>query len=105
MANFDRDRASYERGKDGITNAPWGLEADGIRAHNSEMMDKLFYDRTDYSVVVKNKGSDPQGWKWEIYRAGNANPIKRSATNFNSVTKAKQAGNEALKQLLDRLFS
>jgi hypothetical protein len=84
---------------------PWGLEADGIRAHSDKMMDKQSYDRTDYSVVVKNRSSAPQGWKWEIYRAGNASPIKRSVTNFDSVTKAKQAGNDALKQLLNLLFS
>jgi hypothetical protein len=33
-------------------------------------MDKLHFDRTDYSVVVKNRAPPPSPWKWEIYRVG-----------------------------------
>ena len=41
-------------------------------------MNKLHYERADYSVVVKNRAPPPKAWRWEIYRAGNANPIKQS---------------------------
>ena len=37
------------------------------------------YARADYSVVVKNRAPPPKAWRWEIYRAGNANPLKRSS--------------------------
>ena len=29
-------------------------------------MGKLHFDRTDYSVVVKNRARPPISWKWEI---------------------------------------
>jgi hypothetical protein len=38
-------------------------------------MDKLHFDRTDYSVVVKNRAPPPSSWKWEIYRAGRSSPV------------------------------
>src|SRR6476660_1005552 len=41
------------------------------RAHNS-LMNKLHYERADYSVGVKNRAPPPKAWRWEIYRAGNA---------------------------------
>ena len=41
-------------------------------------MDKRRFDDSDYSVVVKNRGSLPNSWKWEIYRAGRSNPIGQS---------------------------
>jgi hypothetical protein len=65
-------------------------------------MDKLHFDRTDYSVVVKNMAPLPSSWKWEIYRAGRSSPIKQSSSIFTMVT-ANRAGKEALKQLLDKL--
>ena len=30
-------------------------------------MDKLRFDRTDYSVVVKNRAPPPGSWKWDIF--------------------------------------
>jgi hypothetical protein len=68
-------------------------------------MDKPHYDRADYSVVVKNRAPPPKAWRWEIYRAGNAAPIKRSSINFDTTATAKRAGQEALKELLGKLFS
>jgi hypothetical protein len=53
-------------------------------------MGKLHYERADYSVVVKNKASPPKAWRWEIYRAGNANPIKRSSIYFDTTVAAKR---------------
>ena len=68
-------------------------------------MEKLHFDRTDYSVVVKNRAPPPKAWRWEIYRAGNANSIKHSLRYFATVTAARQDGKVALQKLLDKLFS
>ncbi len=72
-------------------------------AHSSPMV-KLHYQRTDYSVVVKNRAPPPKAWRWEIYRAGNAHQIKQSSIYFDTVLAAKRAGKEALKRLLDKLY-
>jgi hypothetical protein len=68
-------------------------------------MAKLRFDDTDYSVVVKNRGSPPNPWKWEIYRAGKSNPIGQSPVFFHSMAAANKAGKAALKQLLAELNS
>jgi hypothetical protein len=64
-------------------------------------MDKLHFDRTDYSVVVKNMAPLPSSWKWEIYRAGRSD--KALIVYFHTMVTANRAGKEALKQLLDKL--
>ena len=51
-------------------------------------MDKLYYECVDYSVVVKNRAPPPKAWRWEIYRAGNANPIKQSPIYFDTMEAA-----------------
>ena len=66
-------------------------------------MDKLYFDRADYSVVVKNRAPLPNSWRWEIYRAGRSNPVKQSPVYFHTMVTANRAGKEALKQLLDKL--
>ena len=66
-------------------------------------MDKLHFDRTDYSVVVKNRAPAPNSWRWEIYRAGRSSPVKQSPVYFRTMVTANRAGKEALKQLLDKL--
>src|SRR5437899_11174332 len=60
-------------------------------------MDKLHYDRADYSVVVKNRAPRPKAWRWEIYRAGNANSIKQSSIYFDTTALARRAGKDALR--------
>jgi len=67
------------------------------------IMDKLHFDRADYSVVVKNRAPPPNSWRWEIYRAGRSSPIEQSVY-FHTMATANRAGKEALKQLLDKLF-
>src|ERR1044072_3162483 len=67
-------------------------------------MEKLHYSRADYSVVVKNRAPPPKCWRWAIYRAGNARPIKQSPAYFDAATVASQAGKLALDQLLAKLF-
>jgi hypothetical protein len=74
------------------------LEIGECRAHNSPM-NKPHYDRADYSVVVKNRAPPPKAWRWEIYRAGNANPIKQSPIYFDTTAAAKRAGKDALEAL------
>jgi hypothetical protein len=68
-------------------------------------MNKLHFDRTDYSVVVKNRAPAQKAWRWEIYRAGNASSIKQSPIYFDTMMAARRAGKDALKKLLDKLFS
>ena len=69
------------------------------------LMNKLHYERADYSVVVKNRAPPPKAWRWEIYRAGNANPIKQSSIYFDTTAAARRAGKDALKELLNKLFN
>jgi hypothetical protein len=61
--------------------------------------------RADYSVVVKNRAPPPKAWRWEIYRAGNANPIKQSSIYFDTTAAARRAGKDALKELLNKIFN
>ena len=68
-------------------------------------MNKLYYERADYSVVVKNRAPPPKAWRWEIYRAGNVNPIKQSSVYFDTTAAARRAGKDALKELLNKLFA
>jgi hypothetical protein len=66
-------------------------------------MDKLHFDHTDYSVVVKNRANPPNPWRWEIYRAGRSSPIEQSPVYFETMATANRAGKEALKRLLEKL--
>jgi hypothetical protein len=68
-------------------------------------MDKLGFDDTDYSVVVRDKALRRNSWRWEIYRAGRSNPIGQSRILFHTMAAAKRAGKAALKQLLSQLDS
>jgi len=68
-------------------------------------MNKLYYERADYSVVVKIRAPPPKAWRWEIYRAGNVNPIKQSSVYFDTTVAARRAGKGALKDLLNKLFA
>ncbi len=64
---------------------------------------KLDFDRTDYSVVVKNRAPPPNSWRWEIYRAGRSNPIRQSTRYFDTMVAASREGKEALKRLLEKI--
>ncbi len=66
-------------------------------------MDRLRFDRTDYSVVVKNMAPPPNAWRWEIYRAGRSSPVRQSNSYFPTMVAASKSGKEALKQLLDKI--
>jgi len=56
-------------------------------------------------IVVKNRAPPPKAWRWEIYRAGNVNPIKQSSVYFDTTAAARRAGKDALKELLNKLFA
>src|SRR5262249_993273 len=72
------------------TLAKFGLGIDRRPTHNSPM-NKLYYERADYSVVVKNRAPPPKAWRWEIYRAGNVSPIKQSSVYFDTTAAAASA--------------
>ena len=57
---------------------------------------------TDFSVVVKRRGSPPKPWRWEIYCACKAVPIERSPVFFDSAAAAAKEGKKALTHLLAR---
>jgi hypothetical protein len=57
-------------------------------------------ERTDYSVVVKNRARMPKPWRWEIYRAGRWGPVQSAPGFFGSMAEAAKAGKKALAQLL-----
>jgi len=57
-------------------------------------------DPTDYSFVVKRRGSPPKAWRWEIYRAGKSDPVKRSTMLFETMAEAAREGKRALANLL-----
>jgi len=59
-------------------------------------------DSQDFSVVVKNKGTDSKPWKWVIYSAGRKSPMISSRENFASMAGAFKAGKEALKKFLEQ---
>jgi len=54
----------------------------------------------DFSVVVKRRGSPPKPWRWEIYCACKAVPVKRSPVFFDSAAAAAKEGKRALTHLL-----
>jgi hypothetical protein len=60
-------------------------------------------ERTDYSVVVKNRARMPKPWRWEIYRAGRISPIAHSETYFESRSTANLEGKAALEEMLKKL--
>src|SRR5262245_34442875 len=82
------------------TLAQSGIGADRLPTHSSPM-NKLYYERADASVVLKKRAPPPKAWRWEIYRAGNVNPIKQSSVYFDTTAAARRAGKEALKDLVN----
>jgi hypothetical protein len=81
---------------------PSTFEVEEAKAYKLRM-DRLRFDDTDYSVVVKNRGPLPDPWRWEIYRAGRSSAIGQSPVFFRTMAAANKAGKAALKQLLAKL--
>jgi hypothetical protein len=61
------------------------------------------FDRTDYSVVVKNRARLPKPWRWEIYRAGRQSPVEHSREFFDLRSTANVEGKAALSRLMEHL--
>jgi len=57
-------------------------------------------DPTDFSFVVKRRGTPPKPWRWEIYRAGKSDPVKRSTVFFETMAQAAKEGKKALADFL-----
>jgi hypothetical protein len=66
-------------------------------------MAKRHYERTDYSVVVKNRAPPPKVWRWEIYRVGNANPIKQSSI-FRHYGGGQAGGKRCAQGIVEQTF-
>ena len=58
------------------------------------------FDPTDYSVVVKRRGTPQKPWRWEIYCAGKSAPLERWPVFFESMAEAAKDGKKALGQFL-----
>jgi hypothetical protein len=58
------------------------------------------FDPSDYSFVVKRRGSPPKPWRWEIYCAGRSGPVERSPGFFESMAEAAKEGKKALGRFL-----
>src|SRR5579872_5914543 len=71
----------------------------GIGCARGLRVDKVEFDDSDHSAVVKNRWVPPQPWRWEIYRVGKSNPIGWSPIFFRTLAAANTAGKAALKQL------
>jgi hypothetical protein len=50
------------------------------------------FDPTDYSFVVKRRGSPQKPWRWEIYCAGKSTPAESSPVFFESMAEAAKEG-------------
>jgi hypothetical protein len=61
------------------------------------------FERSDFSVVVKNRARLPKPWRWEIYRAGRQSPVEHSREFFDLRRTADLEGKAALGRLLEKL--
>jgi hypothetical protein len=58
------------------------------------------FDPSDYSFVVKRRGSPAKPWRWEIYCAGRKGPVKSSTVFFEGMAEAIKEGKKALAHFL-----
>ena len=58
------------------------------------------FDPSDYSFVVKRRGSSAKPWRWEIYRAGRSGLVECSPGFFESMAEAAKEGKEAVRRFL-----
>src|SRR5262249_14634385 len=65
------------------------------RREKPRVMSEVF-DPTDYSFVVKRRGTPQKPWRWEIYCAGKSGPVERSPVFCESMAEAAKAGKKAL---------
>ena len=62
--------------------------------------------RNDFSVVIRlrKRGSPPNLWRWEIYRAGRSSPVVASSESFPTMKAAQKAGKDALEALFKKHY-
>jgi hypothetical protein len=60
-------------------------------------------DRTDFSVVVKNRARLPKPWRWEIHRAGRQSPVAHSTEFFDLRSTAIAEGRAALGRMMEKM--
>ena len=53
------------------------------------------FDPSDYSFVVKRRGSPAKPWRWEIYRAGRSGLVECSPGFFEGMAEAAKEGKKA----------
>jgi hypothetical protein len=58
------------------------------------------FDPSDYSFVVKRRGSPAKPWRWEIYRAGRSGLVECSPSFFEGMAEAAKEGKKALARFL-----
>ena len=58
------------------------------------------FDPTDYSFVVKRRGTPEKPWRWEIYCAGKSAPVGRSPVFFERMAEAAKEEKKALGHFL-----
>ena len=58
------------------------------------------FDPSDYSFVVKRRGSPAKPWRWEIHRAGRSGLVECSPGFFEGMAEAAKEGKEALGRFL-----
>jgi len=58
------------------------------------------FDPSDYSFVVKRRGSSAKPWRWEIYRAGRSGLVECSPGFFEGMAEAAKEGRKALARFL-----
>jgi len=56
------------------------------------------FNPSDFTLAIKNKGSPPRVWRWEIYAAGKSKPVRQSDF-FETMSEATRAGKTALAKL------
>ena len=52
-----------------------------------------------YTLHIRDNGSTPPAYNWEIYRTGEPFPFRKSTETFRSSILAKMAGSAALNRL------
>jgi hypothetical protein len=88
---------------DGLTNINWSEIA--AQFENSDDHRHLYcmseeFDPSDYSFVVKRRGSPAKPWRWEIYRAGRSGLVECSPGFFEGMAEAAKEGKKALARFL-----
>jgi len=76
------------------------MQANHVGGASSALAVREEFAPADFSVVVKRRGSPPKPWRWEIYCACKAVPVKRSQVFFDSAAAAAKEGKRALTHLL-----